>query len=74
MCIILLVKQLEKIIDGDEINLNIKRKKDVDYESNIVILVDNGFNNSKGVTVSQMSLNNKYFGELVLVKDFIKSP
>lgn len=57
-------------IIGDEINLNIKRKKDVDYESNIVILVDNGFNNSKGVTVSQMSLNNKYFGELVLVKDF----
>ncbi|MGL5087232.1 MAG: histidine kinase dimerization/phospho-acceptor domain-containing protein, partial [Clostridium sp.] len=57
-------------IIGESINVNIKREKDVDYKSNIVIKVDNGFNRSKGITVSEMSLNNKYFGELVLVKDF----
>ncbi|MGL5353661.1 MAG: histidine kinase dimerization/phospho-acceptor domain-containing protein, partial [Clostridium sp.] len=57
-------------IIGDAINVNIKREKDVDYKSNIVIKVNNGFNSSKGITISEMSLNNKYFGELVLVKDF----
>lgn len=59
----------ESII-GNEIYVNLKRKEDVDYESNIVINVDNGLTTSKGITVNALFLNNKYFGELVLVKDF----
>lgn len=57
-------------IIGEAININIKREKAVDYNLNTVIKVDNRFNSSKGITVSEMTLNNKYFGELVLVKDF----
>lgn len=59
-----------KTIIGSPINIDIKRFKDIDYASNTVINVSHTLTKSYGITINSITLNNKLFGELILVKDF----